>query len=99
MLARAVDDVEKENKATVFAYYVSDPRRYGVAELDAQGRVLLPMGLRQKAGMDKAIRFVGVGRYLEIWDDERFAASCAASEENIDSLLDYINDRYYMHKD
>lgn len=40
MLARAVDDVEKENKATVFAYYVSDPRRYGVAELDAQGRVL-----------------------------------------------------------
>ena len=31
-------------------------------KLDAQGRVLLPMGLRQKAGMDKSIRFVGVGR-------------------------------------
>lgn len=67
--------------------------------LDGQGRVLLPSALRQKAKMDKAIRFVGVGRYLEVWDEERFAASCAASEENIDSLLDYINDRYYMPKD
>ena len=49
--------------------------------LDAQGRVLLPMGLRQKAGMDKAIRFVGVGRYLEIWDEARFAATCEMAEK------------------
>lgn len=63
--------------------------------LDGQGRVLLPAALRQKAGMDKAIRFVGVGRYLEIWDEERFAATCAQSELDIDALLNYVNDRYY----
>ena len=60
-----------------------------------QGRVLLPMGLRQKAGMDKAIRFVGVGRYLEIWDEAKFAATCEMAENDIESLLAYVNDRYY----
>ena len=64
-------------------------------KLDGQGRVLLPVALRQKAGMDKAIRFVGVGRYLEIWDEDRFAATCAQSEMDIDALLNYVNDRYY----
>lgn len=63
--------------------------------LDGQGRVLLPAALRQKAGMEKAIRFVGVGRYLEIWDEERFAAICAQNELDIDALLNYVNDRYY----
>ena len=30
----------KENGATVFAYHVQDPERYGVAEFDAKGQVL-----------------------------------------------------------
>ena len=30
----------RETGATVFGYYVSDPERYGVAEFDAQGRVV-----------------------------------------------------------
>lgn len=32
--------VEKDNKATVFGYYVNDPERYGVAEFDATGKVI-----------------------------------------------------------
>ena len=31
---------ERQSGATVFAYHVHDPERYGVAEFDAQGRVL-----------------------------------------------------------
>ena len=31
---------EKENKATVFGYYVNDPERYGVAEFDKTGKCL-----------------------------------------------------------
>lgn len=34
MLKRAVANVENEQKATVFGYYVNDPERYGVAEFD-----------------------------------------------------------------
>lgn len=63
--------------------------------LDGQGRVLLPAVLRQKTGMEKAIRFAGMGRYLEIWDENRYVASTAATEMDIASMLEYINDRYY----
>jgi glucose-1-phosphate thymidylyltransferase len=40
MLKEAVVNAEKEEKATVFGYYVNDPERYGVAEFDQEGNVL-----------------------------------------------------------
>ena len=40
MLRQAVKDVEENNKATVFGYWVSDPERYGVAEFDKDGNCL-----------------------------------------------------------
>ena len=40
MLQQAVENVEKQRKATVFGYYVKDPERYGVAEFDEKGNVL-----------------------------------------------------------
>lgn len=40
MLKEAVRQAEKEQKATVFGYYVNDPERYGVAEFDTNGNVL-----------------------------------------------------------
>lgn len=39
MLKEAVKNIE-ENKATVFAYYVNDPERYGVAEFDSDYNVI-----------------------------------------------------------
>jgi len=39
-LRQAVDTAEKEGKATVFGYWVSDPQRYGVAEFDGSGNCL-----------------------------------------------------------
>ena len=40
LLIEAVNNVEKENKATVFGYWVADPERYGVAEFDKNGNCL-----------------------------------------------------------
>lgn len=40
MLEKAVRRAEREQKATVFGYYVTDPERYGVAEFDKKGNVL-----------------------------------------------------------
>lgn len=64
-------------------------------ELDNQGRVLLPATLRAKVGMDKAIRFVGMGGYLEIWDEQRYLRESDVSEQSIDDLLNYVNGQYY----
>lgn len=40
LLKNAVLNAEKNNKATVFGYWVNDPERYGVAEFDKQGNCL-----------------------------------------------------------
>lgn len=40
LLKEAVRAAEKEGKATVFGYWVSDPERYGVAEFDKEGKCL-----------------------------------------------------------
>lgn len=40
MLRQAVEDAEKADLATVFGYNVTNPQRYGVAELDHDGKVL-----------------------------------------------------------
>ena len=40
LLRKAVEDAEKNKKATVFGYWVSDPERYGVAEFDKEGNCL-----------------------------------------------------------
>ena len=39
MLAKSVKNAKEENKATIFAYYVDDPKRYGVAVFDENGTV------------------------------------------------------------
>ena len=68
---------------------------YTDQRLDGQGRLLIPGTLREKVGMDRAITFVGVGRFLEIWDTARFNEFCAASEADFAELMDYVNDRYF----
>lgn len=40
LLKESVAQAEKEQKATVFGYYVNDPERYGVATFDDEGNVL-----------------------------------------------------------
>ena len=40
LLKQSVKNVDEENKATVFGYYVNDPERYGVAQFDKEGNVL-----------------------------------------------------------
>ena len=39
-LEAAIIDAEKNNKATVFGYWVKDPERYGVAEFDVNGKCI-----------------------------------------------------------
>lgn len=40
MLRQAVENAEKDGKATIFGYEVPDPERFGVAEIDTEGNVL-----------------------------------------------------------
>ncbi|PID90756.1 MAG: glucose-1-phosphate thymidylyltransferase [Bacteroidetes bacterium] len=59
-LAQAVRDAKEERKATVFGYWVHDPERYGVAELDATGNCL---SLEEKPEHPKS-NYAVVGLYF-----------------------------------
>ena len=60
MLSEAVQNAEKEKKATVFGYYVNDPERYGVAEFDKAGNVL---SIEEKPAQPKS-NYAVVGLYF-----------------------------------
>lgn len=59
MLRSAVADAEK-GMATIFGYYVNDPERYGVAEVDATGKVI---SLEEKPKKPKS-NYAVVGLYF-----------------------------------
>lgn len=40
VLRRTAETIEQEKGATIFGYYVRDPREYGVVEFDAEGKAL-----------------------------------------------------------
>lgn len=60
MLKQAVENVDKDNNATIFGYYVQDPNRYGVAEFDPEGNVL---GIEEKPQNPKS-NYAVVGLYF-----------------------------------
>jgi MraZ protein len=62
-----------------------------VVEPDAQGRVAVPSEFLERIGVSRRILVVGMGRYLELWDPDRFAAHeaslGAADQEFLDELF------------
>ena len=60
LLEKSVKIVKDERKAVVFGYYVDDPERYGVAEIDKDGNVL---SIEEKPKEPKS-NFAVVGLYF-----------------------------------
>ncbi|MDE7378136.1 MAG: glucose-1-phosphate thymidylyltransferase RfbA [Paraprevotella sp.] len=60
LLHEAVDNAEKDGKATVFGYWVNDPERYGVAEFDNEGNCL---SIEEKPKQPKS-NYAVVGLYF-----------------------------------
>ena len=60
ILSEAVKCAEKEKKATIFGYRVSDPERYGVAEFDKEGNCL---SIEEKPKQPKS-NYAVVGLYF-----------------------------------
>ncbi|MBO6160550.1 MAG: glucose-1-phosphate thymidylyltransferase RfbA [Bacteroidales bacterium] len=75
LLAQAVASAERENKATVFGYRVSDPQRYGVAAFDAEGNCT---GIEEKPAVPKS-NYAVTGLYFYPNDVVRIAGSIRPS--------------------
>lgn len=60
LLINSVETVKNDKKAVVFGYYVDDPERYGVAEIDREGNVL---SIEEKPRQPKS-NYAVVGLYF-----------------------------------
>ncbi len=58
--------------------------------IDRQGRILIPPSLREYAGLNKEVVFVGISRRFEIWDKKRWDESYRKIAETIQSYKDSL---------
>jgi MraZ protein len=59
-------------------------------EADKQGRILIPSKLRESAGLDKDIVFVGVLNKIEIWSKERWENN--NDYDDVDAIAEHMSE-------
>ncbi|MDH4338980.1 MAG: division/cell wall cluster transcriptional repressor MraZ [Thermoleophilia bacterium] len=64
-----------------------------VAELDKQGRVLVPPDLLTHAGLGKDVVVAGVHDHIEIWDRTQWAGHVSAIEGSVGDVAERAADR------
>lgn len=62
-------------------------------ELDAQGRILLPQNLRERAGLTKNVTVVGANNHAELWSSDVWDDVCVAEStpENIAAVMEELD--------
>jgi glucose-1-phosphate thymidylyltransferase len=83
----------KKDRATIFGYWVTDPQRYGVVELDARGR---PVNLVEKPKIPKS-PYAVTGLYFFDNKVTQYAAKLAPSARGELEITDL--NRLYMKED
>lgn len=62
------------------------------AEIDKQGRIIVPANLREYAGLEKDIIVTGSGDSFEIWQAVRWQAYTSATADNFDEIAEGLVD-------
>ena len=58
--------------------------------MDGQGRIALPIPLRDYAGIDDEVVIAGVNTYLELWNKEQWEVEKAASQEQAGQIIETL---------
>jgi glucose-1-phosphate thymidylyltransferase len=91
LLQKAVANVQEERASTVFGYWVSDPERYGVAEFDANGKVI---SIEEKPNEPKS-NYAVVGLYFYTNDVVQVAQQIKPSHRG-ELEITTVNE-HYLH--
>ncbi|MBA7489744.1 Transcriptional regulator MraZ [subsurface metagenome] len=58
--------------------------------IDGQGRIALPIPLREYAGIEDEVVIAGANTYLELWDKEQWEAEKAISQEQAWQIIESL---------
>lgn len=61
--------------------------------IDGQGRLSLPIPLRQKAGIENEVIVVGANKYFELWNKEQWESEKAVSQEQAWQTIESLENR------
>jgi len=61
--------------------------------IDNQGRIALPIPLREYAGIQDEVIVAGANTYLELWDKEQWESEKAISQEQAWQIIESLEDR------
>jgi len=57
-------------------------------EIDSQGRIMVPLKLRQYAGLSEEVVMAGVNAYIELWSKEQWDKDTANNREEAFHTID-----------
>ncbi len=92
--------VRLEQKLKQLPFTKSDSRAFtrlffsGAMEVEAdkQGRILIPNNLREYAGIEKEVMFIGVSNRVEVWSEEAWKGYFDQANENYEELAEKLVD-------
>jgi MraZ protein len=61
-------------------------------EVDKQGRILLPLTLREYAGIDRDVAVIGVGARVEIWSKDNWEKYSQHAESSYEEIAENLVD-------
>ncbi len=60
--------------------------------IDRQGRIALPIPLRQSAGIEDEVIIAGANTYLELWNKEQWEAEKAVSQQQTWQIIESMEE-------
>lgn len=84
------------NKRPLLSLNVRDTKRYILGganelELDNQGRFVLPESLKNFAELNKTAVFLGVGEWIEIWDQNKWNIKLNELGNNVSDIAERLS--------
>lgn len=91
------DNLIKEiNRRPLLSMDARDSKRFIVGgayeiELDSQGRFVIPEPLKSFALIEMGITFLGVGEWIELWNEERWREKLSKLSETVTDIAERIH--------
>jgi len=86
---RALDPLSRESRVMQRHFFAGAVQ----AELDKQGRMVLPSALLTSAGIGREVTVAGVYDHLEIWDRAQWRAQLAEVEGSAENVAERLANR------